>query len=884
MGAVCRWTLICSLLAAGLLPLWAGPATEKTAFDAASSAFQDGFWSRAEAEFDSFSKTYTNSPRLPEALLFQAEARLEQSNYTGALELLKAHQDRAGKLADLYQFWQGETLYRKGDLRGAVETFARLVHEFPTSTNRLNAVVREAATWSELAEWPQVVATLQDPAGPFLSAAAAGSEEDLLCRGFLLLARAQLAQTNCDAADAALASLAKFHLNPKLDWERQFLSCRVRVAAGHISDAFQASTNLFSLAKATGVHELEAETAAFQGGLLEQMGALDEAIAAYRRNLSGTFSAERQRQALLKVTDLYLRENRLAEAAHTLETFLTNFPTAGASELALVTLGELRLREYESASSTNLAAGATSNAPASPYLTQATTVLESFTNRSSALFGRAQYALGWCYWEAGRIAASQAAFQSASERLPFSPEQAIALFKSADAEYWQSNYTAAIEHYQAVLSKFESLPAVRTNLLEPALYHIVRAALDSGKEAVASDALGRLLMDHPNGFYTDRSVLLDGQVREHRDPAGARKMFEDFLAAAPNSPLAPELELAVATTYEQENQWDAAIHEYDTWLSSHTNHQAQARVEYARAWANSRAGRETVALNEFTNFIARFPTNPSAPLAQLWAGDYYYGAGDFFTAEQNYQSVYQNTNWLGYTNSAGQPLSYQAMMMAGRAAFARQGWKDAREFYFGRLASNTNCPAEIRAQAFFALGDTLVTQGSTNKLDDFKQALNAYDQVGLLCPSNRIAILALGAKANCLLQCQDYGNATNCFLQVIHSPLADITARSSAKVGLGVALEKLAQQPGEKNSAALLRLAREQYLDVLYHVLLRDGEKADPFWTMKAGLEAARVCEQLKEPEAEWKIYVRLHRDFPFLQIEDRLKALQAQMPLVQGN
>jgi TolA-binding protein len=893
MAVLSRWILLWSVLFAVLPRLRAASAPEKNAFDAAVKAFQDTFWQRAETEFGAFAQTYTNSARLPEAFLYQAEARLKQTNYPGALELLAAHQDQAGKLTDLYVFWQAEILFQKGGFRPAADAFARLIREFPDSTNRLEAAVLEASAWSKLMAWPHVVEALQDVKGPFLHAATANATNELVSRGFLLLAEAQLSQTNCEAAEKALAPLAAFPLGPRLDWERQFLRCRIRMAAGQIAEAYQGSTNLVLLAAATGKKELQADTSAFQASLLERLGELSQALAAYQRNLADGVPPERQRQALMKVTELFLRQNQVAEAAQTLETFLTNSPAPESADLALATLGELRLRQFESGLCTNTAAITVSNpAPVSLCLTQAITALERFTNQfpTSPLLGRGELTLGWCFWEAGRIAASQdslqvaagriaasqAAFQIAAQRLPYSPEQATAFFKLADAQYWLSNYTAAIVSYNVVVSNFETLPEVKTSLCEPALYHVVRAGLAAHNLEAANGAVSKLLANYPKGFYTDRSVLMTGQILGDRDPAGARKMFQDFLVASPQTALVSQLELAVAATYEQESQWDAAIHQYDEWLSSHTNHEAQASAEYARAWANYQAGRETNALVQFNTFIAHFPTNASAPLAQWWVADYYFALGDYYTAEQNYQWCYQNTNW------PTSKLSFQAMMMAGRAAFARQGWKDAKD-YFGKLASYTNCPAALRAQAFFALGDTLVSQASTNKQSDFKEALAAYDQVGWLCPSDAIAILAMGAKGNCFLQCQDYDGATNSFLQVIHSPLGNAAARSSAKVGLGVTLEKLAQQPACTNQNDLLVLARDQYLDVFYpDTFLREGERADPFWTMKAGLEAARLSEQLKDLEGVWKIYQRLHKDFPSLPLEDKMKALQAQQPLVR--
>src|SRR5262249_49900083 len=143
-------------------------------------------------------------------------------------------------------------------------------------------------------------------------------------------------------------------------------------------------------------------------------------------------------------------------------------------------------------------------------------------------------------------------------------------------------------------------------------------------------------------------------------------------------------------------------------------------------------------------------------------------------------------------------LAYQARLMAGRCAVRRYDWEAAKNYYFLQLINDTNCPTDVQAQAWFALGDTLMSQvipDSTNRLPDYGAAITAFDKIGLLFPSNPIVALALGEKACCLLQlaqsAQDYSRVTNGFSSVLDSPLADARARSIAKVGLGVALEKL---------------------------------------------------------------------------------------------
>src|SRR5213075_2391953 len=129
--------------------------------------------------------------------------------------------------------------------------------------------------------------------------------------------------------------------------------------------------------------------------------------------------------------------------------------------------------------------------------------------------------------------------------------------------------------------------------------------------------------------HTERAVLLTGQeISREGHPAAARRVFSEFLKTAPTASLAPEVELAIARTYEREKEWGKAIQEYEGWLARYPNHEGRPRAEYARGMANYQAGNETNALICFTNFVEQFHSNEFAPIAQWWVAAYYFRSGD----------------------------------------------------------------------------------------------------------------------------------------------------------------------------------------------------------------------------------------------------------------
>jgi TolA-binding protein len=872
MGILCRWILVLTLLPAAGARLWAASAADR-AFDAAAKAFHDNFYDRAEPGFAEFSQKFPTSPRLAEAILLQAEARLELTNYGGAIELLSAHLGAAGTNADQYVFWLAEAYARKGDYRAASDGFARVIKEFPASSRCLEAAVGEASARALLAraepsEWARVIELLQQTNGVFQAAVRANSGQELVPRGCLLLSEAQLATKNYRGAEETLQPLAKRLLDPRTMWQWQYLLCRIQLADGRTNSALQGTTNLWALATNAGQTNLQADSAAFHAGLLEHLGQTNEAIAVYQKNLAEGIPNERVRQALLKITELSLAQGRerIPQATQMLEKFVAQYPDAAAADLALLTLGELHLRQYEAGADTNAVAGVTTSAPAATNgLPLAMTSFSELVKRfpRSELFGKAQLDLGRCYVRAGKLPEAQAAFQLAVERLPLSLDLGSAYLRLADVQFEQGEVTNATRNYQTILEKLAALPEAKTNLFERALYQTVRAGLAGGDWAAATNSLQKLRAWYPNSLNTEWAVLLSGQEISRRgEPARARAMLLEFAQRVPEPSLLAELQLAIAGTYEQENQWTNAIEQYARWLARFTNSSARPQAEYYRAQATYLAGQETNALMLFTNFIAQFPTNDLAPQAQLWIADYCYSARDWLGAERNYKLLFQSTNWLP------SKLTYEAQLMAGRAAAAHQGWKDAKDYFLG-LYNNTNGPSiNLRVQAFFEYGQSLmqwVEPAETNKLANCEEATRVFGRICDDYPTNRLAVPAWIEKANCYLQWalvrQQYDsltNAINAFQRVIDSPQADVAARSEAKVGQAVTLEKWAAQKSGAEQTVLLKQALSNCLDVVYGNILRDDERLDPTWTQRAAKKGFEMAEAMQTWSQAVSLYQRL--------------------------
>ncbi len=877
MALLRRWLLILSALVLGGGSLSAASSrAEQRAYAVAATDFQHEQWSRAETEFGQFRSNYPASTNLAAAVLYQAEARYKLGQFTNAITLLSTNRDQAGPLADEYHYWIGEAQFQSRDFTDAAAMFVSLARDYPESPLRLRAAVAAAAAYARLSDWRRHDALLEDPNGVFQLAARADPTNELVVNGWLSLENSKFQQRDFPGAVAVYERLT--HQWPALNQIQQcegaYNFYRATMELGDFAAALAAATNLVRMAGSPTNQEWLATGWSAQGAALQQLNRLPDAIQAWENNLTNA-PVKQEWEAIWNIAELEIVQGQLTNAAETLTNFLAQFPKANSADIALLTAGELQLKNFS-------AQPAETNGLASAR-TNFSLFISSFTN--SPLMGKAYLDRGWCEWLAGDTN-SLADFQAAVKLLtllPPSEDLAVARFKLGDAFLAQNDFTNALENYRAVLEDCAKFPAVARVLGDRALYQSLRANLNLTNLEGASDALEKILKQFPASALASASALLYGEgLAAASRPAAARAVFQQFLAQFPSSPLRPEVAFAIARAYELEQDWPDAITAYQGWLDHFPTNQIRPRAFYALALANAQAGNETNAFEQFTNFVAQFPTNQQlTPLAQWWLADYFFSLGgtNYVDAERNYELINQDFQ----TND----LAYPALMMAGRAAVARQDYKDARE-YFRTLEADTNCPTDLQVQAAFAHGDALMLMDSTvtnDPLHNFSVATNEFASIIRLNPTNEAAGRAWGKIGDCYLQLSSYDAATNAYAQVLSTNMqANSSLRSEAQVGIGMVLEKKAALAAGADQNALLRLALDNYLDVFDTQL---GEKtADPSWVQKAALAAARLEESLQEWPQALHYYRDLTNAWPALQsaLENKIEAIGREHPEAGNN
>ena len=839
-----RWLLIFSALALGGGQLFAA-SREDRAYSAAVAAFQDEVWDRADTEFGQFLDRFPKSGHRADVVLFQAQARFKQGKFADVIALLNAQRDKAGPLADRYAYWVGEAQFAQGDFTAAVASFTALAGAPAESPLKLTAAVEAANALEKLGDARRLEEWLTATNGIFARTAELDAANELVARGRLLLAQSRYARQNFSGALEILKRLNPRSLPPDLDWQRLYLVARTRLGAGEFDSALAATTNLLAAQKNP---VRVADALALRGTILEKLGQPAAAIGTWSESLAGGAPAARQQEAILKISALALAQNNIADAVAGLEKYLARGSDPQSRDLALFTLGELNLKNFSDSNHLDLA--------------QARFNQLLVSSNSTPLAGRAFLNRGWCRWLAGDTAASLADFQAAAGHLPESEEQAVAKFKAGDAQFTLEDFAGARESYRAVATGYAGLPVVQKSLVDRALYQIVRADLQLHDTDDAERAMRQLLERFPDSELADNGLLLVGEsISDFSSPVRAREVFERFNALTRASELKPQVELAVARTYEREQKWPATVARYEAWIKNNPTNELMPQVQYARAWANFQAGNETNAFTLFSAFTVQFSTNELAPLAQWWVADHFFREANYVGAETNYEYVFQNPAWKSST------LFYPAQLMAGRAAAARLGFSDAARYFTG-LTGDTNCPSALATQAMFAYGSVLMRMDSPDAnrpLANFELATNVFAQICAANPTNEFGAQAGGELGDCCLQLGAFDAATNIYAQVAGSPYAGTGLRSRARVGLGLALEKKAALLPPPDRLMLLKAALDTYRDVLYTT----NDVADPFWVKKAGLQALPLMLTLKDGNVD-KFFERLEHWLP--QLKDSLE------------
>ena len=836
MACVWRNLLILLALIASATPLYASSREQRT-FAAAAAEFQDRIYDRAEGDLIQYLQEYRKSTNAPQAALLLAQSQFYLGKFPNVIARLTDETNLARAnlfgLGDRYVYWTAEARFASGDFSGAAATFASVPEKYPNSPLAVNAVVEAAAALERLGQWARADELLSNTNGVYQRMAVLDPAGEAVANGRLIQAEAKFQQQDFAGTIAILKLLNLPTLTPEQDWTRAHLLIQADLGRSDLDSALTVATNLVEIARHGHGNIWSAnfaESIVIYATLLEQDGQLANAVSAWANNLSDAAPVEQQQHAILKIAELSDAQNNLADAESSLDKFVSKFPASPAADMALLTLGELHLKDFINGSSGT-----------SDHLTVAQAKLTQFigTYTNSPLIGKAILDRGWCFWLKGEYYDSMVDFKAAATNSLGNNDLAVAKFKTGDSLFALHRFSDSTNSYLAVLSEFAGVPEVMNSLAARAWYQVLRVQLEvqdvNGLDSTMQQFLGKYLTSAP----ADSSLLLAGQgFSSFGSPAKARSIFQTFEAERPASPLVPQVAFALGRTYEREQNWPAAVTNYDAWLGEFSTNELRPQVEYARNWAVAQTGDEPAAFNLFTNYLGRY-TNALTPLALYWVADHYFRQGtNYQQANYYYQLVFQNFS----TNELAGP----ALLMAGQSAMRLGSMDQAINNFLSKVIEDTNNPDSLRDQARFAYAEArrqmYMVSPDTNYVN-LQYATNILGQMYYETPTNIAGALAWCDTGDFDQIMGALDGATNAYAQAFAAPSAPPELRNRAKVGFGLVLKKKAEGLPPDMQQPLLSLALDSFVDVVYNT----NSYSDPYWTKKAAVEALPLMQLLQK-------------------------------------
>lgn len=871
-------------------------------YQALALMLADGLYAQVERDATNFVAQFPHSTNLSAVYLLQARARIELQRGAEAVSLLREHAPQAGPLAADYAFWTAVAFHRLGQWSDAAAAAAAFLERFPDSPRRLEAAVLEAVALSEAGDLARARLRLSEPDGPFQSALRAAPENPWAARGSLHLAHLQEQLKDYEAARQTLTQLTRLPLPPPVEWERQLALAAVEFAAGRAAESLALVTNLWTAVTNQVELPLLAQATLLEGHAFAQLEQWGPALAAWERALSPTLPAPARQEALDAVLALGGRPGATPPARAVLERFLEQHPRDALANAARYGLGRLLLQEYYQLAS--------APGPTPPEVAAARTNLlgsararfeQVLTNQPPgpevplALLYRA-----WTFWEEGsaRLAEALEGFREATTRLPPGKDQARARFQWAECQLRRGDAAGAVTNYWQVATNYVDVP-LPVELRGQALRGVVRAALETDNFGAATAAAEQLRpLAGQEALAEEADLRIAEAYLRARQPEPARAQYEAFLQRHPQSPRVPEVRLAIGHAFELRGDYGAALSAYTSWLANYATNSAatsllaQATFDLARVTHRVDPGPGSRAL--LTNFVARFPDDPNAPLAQYLVAEQLINEGDYARAELAFLDKVLDPARA----RPGEELPYRARLMAGKVAVYRQGWQNARAHFDWILTNgplnvvNSPIPEPVVVEAYLLRGDLFILEPAppgSDPLAPFAEALNVFTKVVERFPTNSLTPRAWGRIGDCNLQLATvdpsrYDAAAAAYRRVLESS-AGADVRSLAEVGLGIVLSKQADLKPAAEQAALQDAAMTHFLNVLYGRNLRPGEVPDPQGIQQAGIEAALLAQLRGQWETAAGVYQRLITELPPLrpQLEKKIEELRAKISAASG-
>ncbi len=649
---------------------------QEDAFYVAVKAYQDGFYDVAITLFDRFVKTYEDTQKKLEALVYIGQCYFSQEKYLKALGQFETLLEMKGAQAvrDKVLFWLGEVYSKGRDYRRAEELYRELIESHKDSSY-------------------------------FLSA-------------HFSLARAYLAGKKYEEAMAVYRDVLTGYAKTSAGEEAAFGICEVLYRKGDYG-ALKEELGRF-LESYPEAQELD-RALFYLAEASFYLGDFAGAVKAYKACLDQTNADELRQLARIGLGWSHLKEKNYEKAREVFAAYEEDAPLSVVLGRAVIFLEEgvpdQALYLYDKVIAADkqgefLPLAYFGRAEALYHLSRFQEAIVSYRislDKLKSVFrgladnrelrDKIYYGLAWSYLKVGDFSSAQEAFQKVVTLTKDKIFKLSAMCQLADTYLDAGEYDKAITGYRNFLEIYPD--SVYNDYIQ---FQLGVAWLRSDDTDAAILAFRKLLADYPSSnLVDDARYFLSVTYFQKGLFATARQELEAFVKNYRDSPFRPQALFLLAECWMNEGDYKKAIEHYQLVRQQFPQEAAlRQKAEYEIAHATFEMGQMPEAQRLFLDFVTRYPDSPFSPNVLFWLGQSLAAQEDYAGARRVLERMIRN-----YPHHEGVADAYLGI---GRAYAAEKAFPMALRSFESVLESAQTTEA-TRAMAFMAMADAYLSQG-----------------------------------------------------------------------------------------------------------------------------------------------------------------------------
>jgi TolA-binding protein len=590
---------------------------EEDAFYVAVKAYEDGFYDVSLTLFDRFLKTYMESDKRNDALVYIGQCYFFQEKYVKALDQLEPLLKKEGGdgVRGKVLYWLGEVYSKGRDYKQAADFYKELIRDYkdspyfgPAYKSLALAQFNEANYAEALATYRAIIAQSQD---------AASTQDAFFGVCEILYRTKDYAQLKKELSDF----IVRYPQSPMIPRAYFYLG----EANFYLNQLEEAIAAYRYVETAASDEEQKSLAHLGMGWTYLKLKKFDEA-----KEIFSVFGEEDQ------PTSVWLGKAVLAAGLASYERALEFFDRVIAQDkkqeyTPFAYFGKAEVFYNLSRFQEALVAYRTS-------LDKLKMTSGVYTD-SKELRDKIYYGLAWSYLKVGDFKSAQEAFQKVASLSTDKTVKWSALVQLADTYQDAAEYKKAIEAYQKFLEDYPD--TVYNDYIQ---YQLGMTWLKMENLDSAVLAFRKLLKDYPTSQLIDDACYFLGMAYFRKgDFSSAKNELEKFSSDHKDSTYRLQSLFLLGESLSNLGEYKPAIEVFNSILKEGSGQEIlRQKAEYEIANAYAALGDDTQANKRLSDFVARYPDSQLAPDVLYWLGQSYAQKKNSLSGHKYFERLIRN--------------------------------------------------------------------------------------------------------------------------------------------------------------------------------------------------------------------------------------------------